>query len=63
MEILRKLLENVNDFHRVLPNEMLREILLFLRLYSENRELAISSLRILLICCDDEQKLEFLSQN
>jgi hypothetical protein len=53
VEILRKLLNCSEEFEKYINEDLILQILLFLRLQSTNRDLVISALRVIAKVLDD----------
>jgi len=57
VEILRKLLRNSELVEKNINEKLIKELLLFLRLYAKNKNLAISALRVINSCVNDDNIL------
>lgn len=60
VEILRKLMRNSDLVEKSMNENLIKELLLFLRLYAKNKSLAISALRVINTCVNDEGLVQVL---
>lgn len=62
--MLRKLMNNSPDFiQKFMDESLINETLLYLRLYSDDREQAISALRIINMLIDDQASQDIIAAN